>query len=188
MAKAKPATTKKTAKKPLKKKPVKKKKKGAGLKAEWVKLFKANKALDLDMIVEAWHEAKGHSLTNLTPIKKSFIEALARKAGTIYHACEAIGISRQTFYEWRNTDAEFKLAYENVKQQMIDLTENRLMKNINDGKEASIIFFLKTIGRERGYVEKIEHDHTHNHALKELEGLGTEALIQIAIRKRAQIE
>ena len=41
-----------------------------------------------------------------------------------------------------------------------DLAENRLLEKINDYDTTSIIFFLKTKGRKRGYQEKQELELT----------------------------
>jgi hypothetical protein len=41
---------------------------------------------------------------------------------------------------------------------LLDLAEEKLMINIDEAKEASIFFFLKTKGKDRGYVERQEID------------------------------
>lgn len=48
-----------------------------------------------------------------------------------------------------------KVADETVELNL-DLAESKLLKNIGDGKEASIFFYLKTKGKARGYVERVE--------------------------------
>ena len=35
-----------------------------------------------------------------------------------------------------------------------------LYKNIKDGRETSLIFYLKTKGKQRGYIEKQELQHS----------------------------
>jgi len=38
------------------------------------------------------------------------------------------------------------------------MAENKLASKVNDGDTTAIIFTLKTIGRERGYIERKEWD------------------------------
>lgn len=40
-----------------------------------------------------------------------------------------------------------------VDEGLIDLSESRLMQAINDGNLTAIIFYLKTKGKSRGYIE-----------------------------------
>jgi len=91
--------------------------------------------------------------------KKKAIEILKKKAGNVTLTVEAMGLSRGAFYLWKNEDDEFKKAVEDVEEGLIDYVESKLMQNINDGKETSAIFFLKTKGKSRGYVERTEIEH-----------------------------
>ena len=59
-------------------------------------------------------------------------------------------------------DKKFETKVSDVGESNIDFAETVLLKNIREGKETSLIFFLKTKGRERGYIEKIEQDITVN--------------------------
>jgi hypothetical protein len=47
-------------------------------------------------------------------------------------------------------------ALEDARESMIDNTESALYKKILDGDTTAIIFFLKTRGKSRGYVERQE--------------------------------
>ena len=40
-----------------------------------------------------------------------------------------------------------------VEEGLIDLCETKLMQQINEGNLTAIIFFLKTKGKQRGYIE-----------------------------------
>ena len=50
----------------------------------------------------------------------------------------------------------FKIKAENVKESLLDLAESKLMENINNNENIAIIFYLKTKGKQRGYIEKQE--------------------------------
>jgi hypothetical protein len=90
--------------------------------------------------------------------KELMLRTLAKSFGNITASCQESGISRQTFYNWLNDDPEFKRIYEatDYEEMKIDFVESKLMSNINKGKEASTIFFLKTKGRKRGYQEHLD--------------------------------
>lgn len=90
--------------------------------------------------------------------KELVIETLKESFGNISKACKAVGISRGTFYNWQEADAEFKEATENISEYVIDEVENALFDQIKNGATAATIFYLKTKGKHRGYVEKTEID------------------------------
>lgn len=91
----------------------------------------------------------------LTKKQKDFLKVLRAKACNISSSCEAFGISRETHYEWL-TNLTYKKEYESIKESLIDFAESQLLKNIQNGKEASLIFFLKCRAKHRGYLEKEE--------------------------------
>jgi len=91
--------------------------------------------------------------------KKKALDALKSTMGNITAACLAADISRSQFYKWRDDDPEFDQAFKDVLESALDMGETALMKQIQDGNTACIIFLLKTRGKERGYVERQEVDH-----------------------------
>ena len=89
--------------------------------------------------------------------KEKLLKALAETQGLIYHACKKAGnISRSTYYRYMREDKEFAQAVEDIKEAQIDYVEGELIKNISRGKETSIIFYLKSKAKERGYAEKLD--------------------------------
>ena len=93
--------------------------------------------------------------------KKRLLEALEKSLGIVTTACEEVGVNRWTYYDYLKKDPKFKKQVEELADVALDYAESQLHKNIGDGKEASIIFYLKTKGRNRGYIEKIEQANTH---------------------------
>jgi hypothetical protein len=104
--------------------------------------------------------------------KKTVLEALELSKGIVTSACASIGLARSTYYDWLNTDPIFKAAVDEIQETSIDFVESKLMEKINGvtcmGKDdvydlapsdTAIIFFLKTKGKKRGYVERMEIDN-----------------------------
>ena len=85
--------------------------------------------------------------------KKTFLRALIACHGVISDACKAAGVTRPTIYNWIEKDPEFTQAMSIIEEDAVDFGESQLFKNIERGHEASIIFFLKTRGKKRGYDE-----------------------------------
>lgn len=89
-------------------------------------------------------------------IKEEFIKAFHANRGIISMACEAVGISRSTYYNWLQADTAFAEAVEDVREVQIDHVEGQLLNLIESGDTTATIFYLKTRGKERGYSERME--------------------------------
>jgi len=98
-------------------------------------------------------------MTKTDTHKKAMIEALKFSLGIVSEACKTIDICRQQHYTWMKEDAEYKQAVEDIAEESIDFAESALKKKIESGDTTAIIFFLKTKGKVRGFVEKTETDH-----------------------------
>ena len=92
--------------------------------------------------------------------KKAMIEALEKSLGIVTTACKAVGIARQTHYEWMKEDEAYKSSVDDIADIAIDFAESQLHKQIQSGEVSSTIFYLKTKGKKRGYVEKTETEHS----------------------------
>jgi hypothetical protein len=106
--------------------------------------------------------------------KKAMIEALEKSLGVVTTACKSVGIGRTTHYMWLDEDPEYRRDVESISDIAVDFAESSLHKQIKDGNPTSTIFFLKTKGKKRGYVERQEIDlGTDNHFRVEI-NLGNE--------------
>lgn len=113
-------------------------------------------------------------VNNVNTHKKQLLKALEKSKGIVSTACETVGLSRTIFYEYVNTDPEFKQAVEEINEAAIDFVESKLHEKINGvtvqtynskgepviyeqpPSDTAIIFFLKTKGKKRGFVERTE--------------------------------
>jgi hypothetical protein len=101
-----------------------------------------------------------NSATNSDALKKQMLKALHETLGVVSPACEQVGIARSTHYRWMELDEEYKKAVDDVQEFQLDFVESKLFENINNNDTTSTIFYLKTRGRSRGYIERKELDVT----------------------------
>lgn len=105
--------------------------------------------------------------------KEQMLLNLRKAKGVVLYACEAIGIDTQTHYKWMTTDPDYKEVVEGIQRDCLDFAERQLFK-LMEGAEYEImtehgiqtlrdapsatatIFYLKTKGKSRGYVERQE--------------------------------
>ena len=107
--------------------------------------------------------------------KKAILNALELYHGIVTDACGSIGLARSTFYDWLKTDLVFKAQVDEIQDVALDFVESKLFQKINgvatagksgeDGEllvydlppsDTAIIFYLKTRGKKRGYIERTE--------------------------------
>lgn len=87
-------------------------------------------------------------------------EALEQSLGVVTTACKVVGLSRETHYRWLKEDPEYKEKVDALIDVALDFAESQLHKQIRDGNSTATIFFLKTKGKNRGYIERQEVQQT----------------------------
>ena len=77
-------------------------------------------------------------------------------------ACKKAKCNRSTFYDYYNKDPKFKAEVDAIQDIALDFVESKLFEQIKDDNTTATIFYLKTKGKRRGYVERqeIQHDGT----------------------------
>jgi transposase-like protein len=74
--------------------------------------------------------------------KKRFIETLATQ-GTVSHAAQAAGVSRNTAYRWRRDDFDFASLWDEAHENAVDAVESVLYRKALKGDTICMIFYLK---------------------------------------------
>jgi hypothetical protein len=99
----------------------------------------------------------------LLPEQSAFLSAFRKTKLNTRQACEYAGVTRKTVNRWIAEHAAFGAEYDECKEGLIDDVESTFMSHIfnSDGKKrtgslSAIMFFLKTKGKARGYVETQE--------------------------------
>ena len=103
---------------------------------------------------------------NKTPIKKEqtrtkitksvLLKHLEQNMGNVTLACHFAKCNRSTYYRWYSGDKDFKTSVDDIQEAALDICEAEMWKLIKDGNVPTILFYLKTKGKKRGYVERQE--------------------------------
>ncbi len=88
--------------------------------------------------------------------ERSVIEkAIVKAFGNLSAASKSLGVDRVSLYKWIEQDGLEQAVIEG-RNSRLDFVEGKLDQKIDGGDTTAIIFFLKTQGKSRGYVERQE--------------------------------
>ena len=79
------------------------------------------------------------------------LASLEKTMGVVSHAANLAKIKRQKHYRWIKEDKDYRESVEELDLFALDFAESKLFTKIKEGDTTSIIFYLKTKGRVRGY-------------------------------------
>ena len=90
------------------------------------------------------------------------IKALGETQGLLTMAARKAGVSYTTVKRYAAEFPSVKQAVQDAKESMLDFAEGKLYQKIKAGDNTAILFYLKTQGKSRGYIEKQEIEHSGN--------------------------
>lgn len=82
---------------------------------------------------------------------ETIILALNKSHGNISRAADRIGCCRDTLHSRINAEPAIKQVLDSNRERWIDDSEDVLREKVLAGDTASLLFFLKTQGKKRGY-------------------------------------
>ena len=88
---------------------------------------------------------------------QKIIEALHASHGLLTLAAKKAGVGYRTVCRYVEEYPSVAQAVVDSKEAMLDSAESKLFEKIEGGDNTAIIFFLKTQGKARGYLERVEH-------------------------------
>lgn len=88
---------------------------------------------------------------DITTIKK----AILGSKGMVQVVADRLGCEWHTAKRYIEQFEETKIAFQNENESMIDFAESKLFQAISEEDLTAIIFYLKTKGKNRGYIEKV---------------------------------
>ncbi len=81
---------------------------------------------------------------------------LEKDKGNIAATARKFGVMRSTVYARISDSPVLQKVLTDARESMLDNAESVLYKKVLEGSTPELIFFLKTQGRNRGYVERQE--------------------------------
>jgi hypothetical protein len=91
---------------------------------------------------------------------EQMIAALKETKGMVYLAAERMGCDPSTIFDRARISPVVRKAIGTERGKVVDTSELKLFQAIMRDEPWAITLALKTIGKDRGYVERQEHDHT----------------------------
>lgn len=84
------------------------------------------------------------------------IEAIRQSRGRIRVAARSLGCTVNVFHDRRKVSREVDDAIREAREELVDLAEESLVKLLEEHDFRAINLVLRTLGKDRGYVERIE--------------------------------
>jgi hypothetical protein len=81
---------------------------------------------------------------------------LRRLRGNVTAAATVFGVTRQTLYTFIEAH-DLQPVLEEARESLVDMAESALAVAVNERAPWAVIWTLKTQGKKRGYVERIEN-------------------------------
>jgi hypothetical protein len=89
------------------------------------------------------------------PDRSIIKEAIVKAFGNLSTAAKSLQVERATLYAWIELEGLEEAVMEG-RNRRLDFAESMLDKGMKDGNMTAIIFYLKTQGKSRGYIERQE--------------------------------
>ena len=87
---------------------------------------------------------------------EQMIEAIQAAKGLKSVAARRLGCSWLTVHNYCRRHPTVQQAYDETRQQLVDLAEGKLIVEVNRGMWPAIKWVLATLGKDRGWVERKE--------------------------------
>ena len=90
--------------------------------------------------------------------KKKIVNAIVDSGGIMNVIAKRCGCCYMTIFRKLRKWPDLKELLELEKEKTLDMAESQLIKKIENGDNTMIIFYMKTKGKSRGYIERSEHE------------------------------
>lgn len=126
-------------------------------------------------------DANTVTITRLMLTPELVAVAIYEARGMLSIAARKLGTTSRTVKGFVDREELCRVAYEEADEMLLDFVEAKLYQKIKAGDIASIIFYLRTKGKRRGYTEKVKDNDDSDPATKR-------ALLQEQEEKQRELE
>ena len=98
----------------------------------------------------------GMSSKNYVYSEESVIEALKSSRGIVSAAARRLGMTRRQLTRRVKDSEKLKEVRDDARAEFCDLAESKLVELVEAGNVPSVLFELKCLAKDRGYVERAE--------------------------------
>lgn len=88
------------------------------------------------------------------------IDAIRQTKGMLTVAAKRLGCAPDTVYRYVREYPTVAQAVKEQRESVTDMAELALYKAIQEGEGWAVCFYLKTQGKQRGYIEKQQIEHS----------------------------
>ena len=93
--------------------------------------------------------------------KVAMLKSLDFHMGLVSPAAKAVGITRNTHYNWLKSDSGYADEVDQIQEATFDFVEGNMLKKIKAGDTIMTIWYSKTKMKARGFVERSEIEVTN---------------------------
>jgi hypothetical protein len=87
---------------------------------------------------------------------KEVAEAIKEAKGFLTVAAQILGCHYTTILNYAKRYKLVRKTLDEARQRMLDIAEAKLFEQVQAGDLRAIMFYLRTFGKTRGYVERLE--------------------------------
>ena len=88
--------------------------------------------------------------------EEDILEALKASRGIVSAAARRLGMNRRQLTRRLKSSEKLRETRDDAHAEFCDLAESKLVENVEAGNVPSVLFALKCLGKDRGYVERSE--------------------------------
>jgi hypothetical protein len=151
-------------------------------KRVWDKICKLDKDPNRIRRIEMLFDREGEGAR-----KYLFLYALVNSHFNPSQACKKVGVPYCEFNKWIEDDFEFARMVEEVHLHKKNLGEEALMELVEQREPKAVLYFNRTINRDRGYSEKVQLEHSGTVRNEHVLELDEKLLDMLSIETRKEL-